>query len=133
MCRNFSCTCVRKFLAHVQDGTVQTCTEGTFCRKISRHFCRKHASCTLHVKQNNLLIVTPQVHFVGNLCRKYVLDMCGSTFSARAGNMLPFTLKVASFPGPAQLSVTCSMEKPFPFEFFVRVWGEPGNEAKVTL
>ena len=30
---------------------------------------------------------------------------------------------VASFPGPAQLSVTCSME------FFIRTRGEPGNKA----
>ena len=38
---------------------------------------------------------------------------------------------VASFPGPAQLSITCSMEKryPFPFDCFVHAWGEPGNKA----
>ena len=35
---------------------------------------------------------------------------------------------LASFPGPAQLSVACSTEK-HSFPFFVRAQGEPGNEA----
>ena len=36
---------------------------------------------------------------------------------------------LASFPGPAQLSVACSTKK----RFFVRVRGEPGNEATKLL
>ena len=36
---------------------------------------------------------------------------------------------IASFPGPAQLSVACSTEKPLSFPFFICVQGEPGNEA----
>ena len=41
------------------------------------------------------------------------------------------TTELASFPAPTQLSVTCSMEKALTlsFRFFVRVCGEPGNEA----
>ena len=31
----------------------------------------------------------------------------------------------ASFPGPTQLSVSCRTKK----QFFIRAWGEPGNEA----
>ena len=34
---------------------------------------------------------------------------------------------VASFPGPAQLSIACSTEKCF----FIRAWGVPGNEATI--
>ena len=36
---------------------------------------------------------------------------------------------IASFPGPAQLSVACSTEK----WFFVRAQGEPGNKATVMM
>ena len=51
--------------------------------------------------------------------------------------MLSFMLRspvLASFPGPAQLSVACSTEKrvsslTLSFRFFVRARGEPGNEA----
>ena len=35
---------------------------------------------------------------------------------------------LASFPGPAQLSVVCSTEKQF-----IHAWGEPGNEASLIL
>ena len=35
---------------------------------------------------------------------------------------------LASFPGPAQLSIACSTEK-----FFIRAQGEPGNEASSYL
>ena len=39
--------------------------------------------------------------------------------------------ELALFPGPTQLSVACSTEKALTlsFRFFVRVCGEPGNEA----
>ena len=39
--------------------------------------------------------------------------------------------ELASFPGPAQLSMACSTEKALnlSFRFFIRMCGEPGNEA----
>ena len=37
---------------------------------------------------------------------------------------------LASFPGPAQLSIACSTEKWERVRLFIHVWEEPGNEAK---
>ena len=45
------------------------------------------------------------------------------------GDMTHSRLSVASFPGPAQLSVTWSTEK----RFFVCARGEPGNEARLSV
>ena len=42
-----------------------------------------------------------------------------------------FTLCLASFPGPAQLSIASSTEKQE--RVFVRTRGEPGNEATLCL
>ena len=41
------------------------------------------------------------------------------------------TTELASFPGPAQLSVACSTEKALTisFQFFARMWGVPENKA----
>ena len=42
-----------------------------------------------------------------------------------ANYLIPdYMARLASFPGPAQLSVACSTEK---------WWGEPGNEAMARL
>ena len=40
--------------------------------------------------------------------------------------ILKLTCQLASFPGPAQLSVAC-------MQFFARARGEPGNEATCQL
>ena len=52
VCARVCYTCVGNFLV--------------ICRKTFLHFCRKHVSCTLHVKQNNLLKLSAQSHLVGN-------------------------------------------------------------------
>ena len=85
---NFCDSCVGNLPPHVhnEDSSVQICTKETFCRKhlyVGSMFPAHH----VHVKQNNLLVVYPHFHFVGNLpalCRKY---MCRKHASYMAFNI----------------------------------------------
>ena len=60
-----STVCARNFPALMQYVT-RVGNFLVFCRKTFLYFCRKHVSCTLHVKQNNLLKISAQSHLVGN-------------------------------------------------------------------
>ena len=69
--------------------------------------------------------VETELHFIIKLCCVHDDVFWCDTMVCH----IIYGVSLASFPGPAQLSVAWSTEK----RFFVRTWGEPGNEASICM